>query len=378
MSRLIPEYLVPLTKYREMRTVSPVQFHEQHHSWSLYKYEDAKTAFADHETFSSRIRLDSVNEEPIEASILRKDPPKHRQLRALVSQAFTPRAVDGLAPLIHAVTNELLDRAEAKGTIDGVHDFAGPLPVLIIAAMLGIPPEDRELFKRWSDELVGNDSEKFFQCQREMTDYFKAIAETRRKEPQDDLISRLVKASLDNEQLTELELIGFCILLLVAGNETTTNLISGAIVCLDGHAEARERLIAEPDLTAGAVEEVLRYCSPVQSMIRRVNKATELRGHRLDAGQIVSVMIGSANHDEDVFDRPERFDITRDPNPHLAFGHGIHFCLGAQLARMETKIALRALLERFPKFALDRSHELERADSGFIFGVKRLPLFTNK
>lgn len=374
MDLLIPEHLVPLAKFREWRAVSPMKFNKDHNHWDFYKYEDTKSVFSDHETFSSRLRDQPIKEEPIEESILRKDPPKHRQLRTLVSQAFTPRAIDALVPLIQSVTDRLLDQAEAKGRIDAVSELSGPLPVLIIAEMLGIPPEDTELFKRWSDELVGNDSDKFHSCQQEMSVYFADVAEKRRKEPQDDLISRLVTANVDNERLSELELIGFCILLLVAGNETTTNLISGAILCLDGCEDARERLISDESLIPGAVEEALRYCSPVQHMVRRVVKDTELRGQRLAAGQFIRLWLGSANHDEDVFARPETFDIARAPNPHLAFGHGIHFCLGSQLARLEAKIAIRSLLRRFPKFARDRSYSLERQASWIVFGVKHMPV----
>ncbi|RKN80429.1 cytochrome P450 [Paenibacillus ginsengarvi] len=377
MSPIVPEHLLPLVKFRDRRSVSPVLYHPDSNGWSVYKYSDVKAIFSDHERFSSHTGRTPTKEEPIEASILRKDPPKHRQLRSLVSQAFTPRAIESLVPRIQAVTDRLLDEAEAKGkgaAIDAVGEFTGPLPVLIIADMLGIPPEDIGLFKRWSDELVGNNADDFFRCQQEMSVYFSDVVESRRLEPRDDLISRLVAASINNERLSELELIGFCILLLVAGNETTTNLISSALLCLNGSEEARARLIGSEAQLPGAIEEVLRYCSPVQHMIRRVTADTEFRGFRLTAGQIVQLWIGSANHDEDVFASPETFDIARDPNPHLAFGHGIHFCLGALLARLEARIAIQSLLARFPAFAADRTYPLERLPSSIIFGVKRLPL----
>ncbi|MDF2715561.1 MAG: cytochrome [Paenibacillus sp.] len=372
--RVVPEELIPLTKFRQMRASSPVQFQERNGDWHIYKYSDVKTVFSDHELFSSQLRSNPPKEEPIEASILRRDPPKHRQMRSLVSQAFTPRAVESLIPLLESVTHELLDLAESKGTVDALHDFAGPLPIIVIAEMLGIPPADRQQFKQWSDALVGNDSENYFKCQREMSDYFGAIAAERRREPHNDLISRLAAANADGERLSDLELIGFCILLLVAGNETTTNLISSTILCLDSQPEDRERLAADSTLIPQSLEEVLRYCSPVQIMTRRVTRVTELRGQTLSAGQLVQVIIGSANHDEDVFEQPDLFNISRNPNPHLAFGHGIHFCLGSQLARLEAGIAIRTLLERFPKFSRDRSYDLRKLDSGIIFGVDRLPV----
>ncbi|TNJ67519.1 cytochrome P450 [Paenibacillus hemerocallicola] len=377
MIPIVPEELIPLSKFRQMRMSFPVQFQEQKGSWHVYKYEDVKTVLSDHERFSSQFQTVRSNDEPIESSVLRRDPPKHRQLRSLVSQAFSPRAVEALIPLIRSVTHQLLDEAQSKGAVDALREFAGPLPVIVIAEMLGIPREDRDRFKQWSDELVGNDSDNYFRCQKEMTDYFSSVAEQRRREPQDDLISRLTAVNVDDERLSDAELIGFCILLLVAGNETTTNFIGSAILCLDGLPDERDRLAADSDLVPQALEEVLRYCSPVQTMVRRVVRDTELRGQRLIAGQHVHVRIGSANHDEDVFERPDIFDGSRNPNPHVAFGHGIHFCLGSQLARLEAGIAVKALLERFPRFARDRSYDLKRLDSWIVFGVNRLPVRLN-
>lgn len=371
---IVPEELIPLSKFRQMRMSSPVHFQEQKGTWHVYKYEDVKAVLSDHERYSSQFRTVPPNEEPIESSVLRRDPPKHRQLRSLVSQAFSPRAVEALIPLIRSVTHKLLDEAQSKGTVDALHEFAGPLPVIVIAEMLGIPREDRDRFKKWSDALVGNDSDNYFRCQKEMTDYFASIAEQRRREPQDDLISRLTAVNMDDERLSDVELIGFCILLLVAGNETTTNFIGSAIICLDGLPDERDRLAADSDLVPQALEEVLRYCSPVQTMVRRVVRDTELRGQRLTAGQQVHVRIGSANHDEEVFERPDMFNGSRNPNPHVAFGHGIHFCLGSQLARLEACIAVKALLERYPRFARDRSYDLKRLDSWIVFGVNRLPV----
>ncbi|MCQ6557623.1 cytochrome P450 [Paenibacillus mendelii] len=364
--------LIPLSWYKHMRASSPVTFNAEHSVWDVFKYEDVKSIFADHEHYSS-VTTENVTE-PLDASILRLDPPKHRQLRKLVSQAFTPRVIESLAPKIESIAHELCDRAEATGRMDALHDYASPLPIIIIAEMLGIPTEDREKFKLWSEALVGDDYPAFVQCQDEMSVYFTSIADRRRHEPEDDLISNLVHAKVEGQQLTDLEIVGFCVLLLVAGNETTTNLITSAILCLDSQLNVKEQLMEEPGLIPQTIEEVLRYCSPVQMMIRRVKQATVLRGHLLPPNQIMQIRIGSANHDEDIFHHPERFDIHRSSNPHMAFGYGIHFCLGAQLARMESKIAIRTLLERFPHYERDRSHRLERMSSSIIFGVKQLPL----
>lgn len=368
--------LIPLSYFKEMRASSPVSYKKEYDAWDVFKYEDVKAIFSDHEHFSSQGA--ETMKDPIEASVLRQDPPKHRQLRMLVSQAFVPRVIEELTPKIEAIANALCDQIEASGKMDGLHDFASPLPIIVIAEMLGIPQEDRERFKEWSDALVGNNSERYYQCQQEMSVYFTAIADQRRLEPQDDLISRLVRVKADGEQLTDLEVIGFCILLLVAGNETTTNLISSALHLIDSHADVKEQLLADLSLVPQALEEVLRYCSPVQTMIRTVKKTTVLHEQILTPGQMVNIWIGSANHDEDTFERSDIFDIHRNPNPHLAFGHGIHFCLGAQLARLESKIAIQTLLKRFPEFHLDRSHVLERIDSWMMFGIKQMPIILRR
>ncbi|WP_152396434.1 cytochrome P450 [Paenibacillus guangzhouensis] len=365
--------LIPLSWFKDMREQAPLSYDAEHNSWDAFRYEDIKAIFTNHEHFSSQ--LNDTAEVPIDASILFLDPPKHRQLRMLVSRAFTPQVIEGLAPKITAISHELCDQIEQRGRMDVLHDFASPLPMIVIAEMLGIPASDRLQFREWSNALVGTSYDAFIQCQQEMSEYFTAIANGRRAAPQQDLISSLVHTHVDGEQLTDLEIIGFCVLLLVAGNETTTNLISSAMLCFDSEPSAREQLAADPSLFPTAIEEVLRYCSPVQKMSRRVKQATELCGQSLEPGQQVDIWIGSANHDPAVFESPNTFNIHRSPNPHLAFGHGIHFCLGAQLARLEARIALRILFERFANFRRDQSHMLERAESSMIFGLKSLPFF---
>ncbi|MFD0710376.1 cytochrome P450 [Paenibacillus sp. GCM10027626] len=367
--------LLQLNHYKQLRASSPFSFHAEHRYWDIYKYEPVKKILLDHENFSSQ--GEQNDQDPIDSSILRQDPPKHRQLRRFVSQAFTPRMIESLQPKIDAIAHQLCDEAERRGAIDALHDFASPLPITVIAEMLGVPASDRQQFKQWSDSLVGNDRERYYECQREMSIYFGDIMNARRREPQDDLVSELVQATIEGEQLSDLEIIGFCILLLVAGNETTTNLITSALICLDCDREARAQLLSNPLLIPQALEETLRYCSPVRMTSRMVTRDVELCGQSFQAGQFVNVAIGSANHDEEQFANPERFDIHRSPNAHLAFGHGIHFCLGAQLARIEAKAALTAFLQRFPDYQCDPSYQLERQDSWMIFGVTRLPLLLN-
>lgn len=364
--------LLPLEWFRQMRTESPVAAIDGSGAWNVFKYEDVKAVFTNYEVFSSQ--GSPSTEDPIESSLLRQDPPKHRQLRKLVSHAFTPRMIESLAPKIEEITKSLLNEAEKKGKMDIVADLASPLPIVVIAEMLGVSLEYRERFKAWSDALVGDNYEAYIQCQREMSEYFSAIAEDRRRHPQDDLITKLVEARIDNESLTELEIIGFCILLLVAGNETTTNLISSAVLAIDSLPEVRAELLADRSLISGALEEVFRYFSPVQVMFRRVKQETELGGKTLRENEHVYIWMASANHDEAVFERPDVFNIHRSPNPHLGLGSGIHYCLGSQLARMESRIAIEALLERFPEYRRDRSAPLTRMDSTMMFALKELPV----
>ena len=364
--------LLPLEWFRQMRTESPVAAMDGGGAWNVFKYEDVKAVFTNYEVFSSQGSSSSAD--PIESSVLRQDPPKHRQLRKLVSHAFTPRMIESLAPKIQEITTSLLDEAEKKGKMDIVADLASPLPITVIAEMLGVSMEYRERFKAWSDALVGDNADAYYQCQREMSEYFSEIAEDRRRHPQDDLITKLVEARIDNEHLTELEIIGFCILLLVAGNETTTNLISSAVLAFDSLPEVRAAVLGDSQLLPGAIEEVFRYFSPVQLMFRSVKQDTVLRGQELKQGQFVYIWMASANHDEDVFDQPDVFNIHRNPNPHLGLGSGIHYCMGSQLARMESRIALQTLLDRYPEYRRDRSVELARMDSTMMFALKELPV----
>jgi cytochrome P450 len=373
--------LDPFPHYRRMRNSAPVFHDEQSGSWHVFRYDDVQRVLTEHAVFSSRMVGDDASEtgQLFAASLISTDPPRHRQLRSLVTQAFTPRAVDALAPRISALTEDLLDGMVSAGTADLIRELAYPLPVIVIAELMGIPAEDRSRFKQWSDVIVsqtraGAENADHHSTNREMTEYFLAMIEQRRSRPGDDLISALLAAEIEGQKLSVAELLGFCSLLLVAGNETTTNLIGNAVLCFTEAPEILERLVADPLLLPQAVEEVLRFRSPVQSMYRVTATDTTLGDVPIPAGAPLVAWIGSANRDERQFQRPEQFDIHRGPVRHLAFGQGIHFCLGAPLARLEARIALTAVLSRLPGLTLAAGARLERMESTIIFGLKELPV----
>ena len=363
--------LDPFPWYARMRREAPVAVEPGSGSYIAFLYEDAQRVLTDYETFSSKVPFPPEMKDFTQSPNF-IDPPRHKPIRALVQQSFTLKRVNEMEPRITALVHELLDSVEGRGEMDLVAEFAIPLPVIVIAEILGIPAEDREDFKRWSDGAAFGDQVLI----RELATYFRRLIEERQGEVREDLISDLVAAhEADGTVLSEQELVDFCIVLLVAGNETTTTLITNIVRILGEHPEALERLRAEHALIPSTIEETLRYLSPIQRIARFSIVETELSGVQIPPGQhVVEAHLGSANRDETRFESPEAFRIDRKPNRHIAFGQGAHFCLGAPLSRLEAKVALEAFLERLPNLRVDPNARLEPLPSPSVHGVTALPV----
>ncbi len=374
---------------QQMRSTHPIWLDEASRTWHVFRYEDVKRVLSDYTQFSSKHKLRSNEQRQfLGSSLLMMDPPEHRHYRNLISPFFTPRALSRLSGRITAIVQDLLDRVRATGTMDVVADLAYPLPVTVIAEMLGIPTEDRPLFKDWVDallttqsndaELVQAAGEERFQRRQsviqEMTDYFIQKLEEHRRHPQTDLLSELLTAEVDGIRLSQEDILSFCRLLLIAGHVSTVGLLGMAILCFDEHLEVMEQLRQHPELMPGAIEEVLRYAFVIRPLTRRTTTQVIISDACIPANSTVLAWIASANHDSSQFPDPDRFDITRSPNRHLSFGHGIHSCIGAPLARLEASIALPMMLEQLPRLQRVPESSVELLESGSFLWVKRLPI----
>jgi cytochrome P450 len=351
------------------------------------RYADVITVLRDHGRYSSvrRRREEMADQGPFKGAItmLFADPPVHSRLRRLISRDFTPRRIRELEPRIREIAARLLDAVARKGELEVMADLANALPVMVIAEMLGVPPAMYETFKHWSDTVISGDNTlpgnplppEFHECVDALRSYFSAEIERRRRTPGPDLVSALVAAHAESDALTADELLAFVILLLLAGNETTTNLIGNGMLALGRNPEQMDLLRRTPELTPKAIEEILRYDGPVQSTFRNTTAAVNLGGTELPEGAGCFVILAAANRDPAQFPAPDRFDITRDPNDHVAFGEGIHFCLGAPLARLEGAIAIGETLRRFPHLRLkDPAAPLTYKGSYFLRGLAGLPM----
>lgn len=372
--RLQPESLAdPYPLFHSLRDEDPVYWSERVDGWVLTGYPAVVAILRDPRVSSNR-HTDARTQLPEaareQARALREhlslmmgnsDPPNHTRLRSLINKAFTPRVVEAMSSRIQALADQLLDAVQGAGRMDVIRDFAYPLPIIVISELLGIPTEDRTQFKHWSDDFIGfiaagrpsvERAKRAQQSLLAMADYFRDIAALRRRRPQNDLISGLITAEEHGQRLSEGELLAMCNSLLAGGHETTTNLFGNGLLALLRHPGQLRELRQTPDLIVGAVEELLRYDSPVQRLERFATQDLELGRHRIRAGQRLWPMLGAANRDPAQFPDPDRLDIRRQPNPHLAFAHGIHFCVGAPLARLEGQIGFATLLRRFQKLEL--------------------------
>jgi cytochrome P450 len=361
----------PYPYYARLRSTDPVHWADQFGGWVLTRYADVMTVLRSPHASAERTAVARQRVAPEfralydlrSHSMLNADAPRHTRLRLLVNKAFTPRTVEGLAPFVRNFVDEVLGKARARGQMDVMADLAFPLPATVIAEMLGVPPGDRDRFKRWSDDtaaaanLPANLSPAVLRqsvvAMEQLQAYFRGIIAQRRAEPRDDLISALVKAQEEGDRLSDEELLANSVLLLNAGHETTTNLIGNGTLALLRHPDQLRRLREDPSLIPSAVEELLRYDSPVQFTTRVLKADMELGGKVLRAGQMVLLLLGAANRDPEQFPDPDRLDVGRPDNKHLAFGLGSHFCLGAPLARLEGRLVFEALLRRTPDMRLD-------------------------
>lgn len=373
----------PFPAYDAIRSRSAVVHDPRSDAWMVFDYAGVKRVLTDHEVFSSAVTPAPL----ISKWLIFSDTPRHTKLRGLISKAFTPRMIAGLEPRIRELSRELLDRVIDRGEMDLAAEYSIPLPMMVIAEVLGVAARDWPRFREWGDlilklsytigaseEAMKTVSEGFRTVTAEMGAYLKDALEPRRLTPGDDLLSLLAQAEVGAERLTDAEILGFFQLLLVAGTETTTNLLNNAILCLIENPEEMEKLRASSSLLASAIEEVLRYRSPVQWMFRATKSEVALHGHVIPAGKLVLPMIGSANRDPRQFLEPSRFNVAREPNPHLAFGQGIHFCLGASLSRLEARIGLEDLLRRMKTVRLKSSAPWEPRNALHVHGPARLPI----
>lgn len=390
-----PQFRVdPYSVYQKLRSEDPI--HESFFGCCISRYADCIATLRDPRA-SSDLRNSQSYQLAVEQGLydpdqeilsksppfLVRDPPDHTRLRGLVSKAFTPKVIEGLHPHIQEIVDGLLDRVIAKGSMEVIEDFAYPLPVTAICEMLGVPPEDRETFKEWSRELSrGLDPAGVFspevverrrQAGNAFVEYFRSLIAERRRSPRDDLLSALIAVEEEGDKLTEEELLATCVFLLAAGHETTVNLIGNGILALLRHPDQFERLRDDPSLTPSAVEEFLRYDPPVQMAMRAAREDIEMGGKTIRQGQQIVILLGSANRDPDVFPDPDRLDITRGDSRHIAFSYGLHFCLGAPLARAEGEIAFRTLVRRLQRLEI-LAEAPEYKENVVVRGLRSLPV----
>ncbi|MCX2971441.1 MULTISPECIES: cytochrome P450 [Streptomyces] len=372
--------------FRTKLDTEPV--YRDENGWQVFGHADIARILADTTTFSSdTARAFNPPQPDLDffdmGNLVTTDPPRHRQLRSLISSGFTPRAVAGLTPRIERITHALLDAVDGADRFDLIDSVAYALPITVICELLGLPMEDEPLFRVWGEALGTVDAatvppqqmaDEVVPAVREMNAYLMEQVRRRRRQPTDDVISKLANAEVDGKRLADGEIVGVTGLTMFAGHATTLALVANAVLLFDRHPEAGAAVRADRDLLPGAVEEVLRLRPPFPRLARVTTTDTELGGHRIAAGELVTPWIGAANRDATRFPDPDRFDIRRDTGGHLVFGQGIHFCLGAPLARLEGRIALGILMDRYRDIAVDESGTVEFENPWQLLSPKRLPI----
>ena len=370
----------PFPAFAWMRDHAPAFFDEASGVWGISRYADVRDISKDPETFSNAggIRPDGF---PM-PMMIETDAPEHFRRRRLVSEGFTPRRIRESEEGIRAVCDGIIDRVCESGSADFVRDIAAPLPMIVIGDMLGVAPEDRDDLLRWSDDMLKSlgapdpgAADKAMVAAVEYAEYITDVAGQRRRDHQaDDLIGTLVHAEIEGNQLDHDSIIYESLLILIGGDETTRHVISGGMYELLRHPDQMKALATDRSLLPGAVEEMLRWVSPIKNMARTMTRDVELHGETLHQGEKLLLLYPSANRDERVFDAPEEFDITRTPNDHIAFGFGSHFCLGNRLARMELLVMFDRLLDRLPDLALAEDHPLPKRAANFVSGYETMPV----
>ena len=378
----------PYPVYAALRERDPVHRSGLMNAWLFTRHADIDTILRDHRRFGNDPRKGNLSRRQRanlpadeEFTMLFLDPPDHKRLRALVNKAFTPKAVNALEPHIRKLLGALLDEIDDPAGFDLMQAVAQPLPVIVIAEMLGVPPEDRAQFKVWSDQrartlepsIAARERALAETANQSLNEYFRPIIEERRAAPKDDIVSALAQAEEEGDRLTEREMLNMLRLLLIAGNETTTNLIGNGVLALLRYPDQLQRLREDPSLIPSAVDELLRFDSPVQTDFRRVLEDCEVNGFPLKKRDNIVVLLGAANRDPDVFEEPDRLDVGRGDRSHLSFGRGIHHCIGAPLARLEGRIVLEVLLERFSQISL-RGENPRFRNSIVLRGLESLPV----
>jgi cytochrome P450 len=368
----------PFPTYAALRAEGPVWLHPEEH-WFVSRYTEVARVLKSHEEFSSRAMMLPGVGDTADGSLIGQDPPVHTRQRNIVNRGFTPRRIEALGARIAARVDALFGEFQSRGEVELMRELAAPLPVMVIAELLGLEPARHADFKRWSDDMIvgptgdGDAEERVARSVQEMLEHLSEVIEIRRSEPAEDQNSAQVGAHEKDGVLEAAQVLHFAQLLLAAGSETTTNLIGNAVLALLSHPEQHERVRSDRSLVPAWIEETLRFDSPVQLLMRRTNGEVLLGDVTLPDDSLVMVLLGSANRDEREFPDPDAFDVRRNAQGHLAFGLGNHFCLGSALARLQARIALEAVLERLPNLELATDH-VERHGSFLVRGPHALPL----